>query len=219
MARLDEQKPDRSRQLVAVVVGAVGAAALIVLAGRLGDLTFGWGAFRDARRRRSDVSRRGPGRSRRPVRSPGGPMAAVRGCTSPAQLAVILGAVLLAGLVAGVVAADPGRRLNEFEKPPSAACRHRRGRSRAELQRALAVLGRGRRCLRSRIPSLESAREASRTGGRATPRSRFSRRNPHSLPLQQAAELGVPGALLFFGFLVARRDRSGSPVRGARRGT
>ena len=39
-------------------------------------------------------------------------------------------------------------------------------------------------------------------------------RNPHSLPLQQAAELGIPGALLFLGFLAAVGVAAFRRVRG-----
>jgi O-Antigen ligase len=43
-------------------------------------------------------------------------------------------------------------------------------------------------------------------------------RNPHSLPLQQAAELGTPGILLFTGFLVALVVAAGRRLRRGLRG-
>ena len=139
--------PDRSRQLVTVVLGAVGAVALIVVAGLLGDLTSG--PEHSAMRADGDL-----------MTAVAVPVAAATGLLAwwsegrrprlhlSRRLAMILGAVLLAGLAAGAVAADPGKRLNEFERPPSRPWRRRRGRGGPELQRALAVLGRGHRRLR-----------------------------------------------------------------------
>jgi hypothetical protein len=109
---------------------------------------------------------------------------------------------VLAALLAGVVAADPGKRLNDFEKPP-----YTRG--------GVAVSGadlssNGRWQFWGQAID---AFEANPLGGlgaggfedwwaRHAPVAIFAR-NPHSLPLQQASELGVPGLLLFGGFLVA----------------
>ncbi len=205
--------PDRPRQLVAVIVGALGAAALIVVAKQLGDLTSGGG----------DPAMRADGDLMSAVAVP---VAAATGALAwwsdgrrprlhvSRRLAVILGSVVLAGLVAGVVAADPGKRLNEFEKPPIARAGIAVNAGDLSSNGRWQFWGEAIDAFES-TPSVESALEASRTGGPATPRSRSSSRNPHSLPLQQASELGVPGLLLFCGFLAAlaiaavRRLRAG----------
>jgi hypothetical protein len=205
--------PDRSRQLVAVIVGAVGAVALIVVAGQLGELTSG--AEHSAMRADGDL-----------MSAVAVPVAAATGALAwwsdgrrprlhvSRRLAVILGAVLLAGLVAGIVAADPGKRLNEFEKPPYA-----RGGIAVD---AVELSSNGRwQFWGEAIDAFESNPLGGVGAGgfedwwaRHATVAIFAR-NPHSLPLQQASELGVPGLLLFCGFLVAlgiaavRRLRAG----------
>jgi hypothetical protein len=118
------------------------------------------------------------------------------------------------GVVVGVSAADPSKRLHEFEKPPSA--------------RAGIALGAADLSSTGRWQfwgEAIDAFEANPVGGvgaggfeewwaRHATVALFVR-NPHSLPLQQASELGTPGLLLFCGFLVAlgiaaaRRLRAG----------
>jgi hypothetical protein len=205
--------PDRSRQLAAVIVGALGAAALIVVAGQLGDLTSG--AEHSGMRADGDL-----------MSALAVPVAAATGALAwwsdgrrprlhvSRRLAVILGAVLLAGLVAGVVAADPGKRLNEFENPPPA---------RAGIAvNAVELSSNGRwQFWGEAIDAFESNPLGGvGAGGFEDWWARHATvaifvRNPHSLPLQQASELGVPGLLLFCGFLAAlgiaavRRLRAG----------
>jgi O-antigen ligase/polysaccharide polymerase Wzy-like membrane protein len=205
--------PDRSRQLVAVIVGAVGAVALIVVAGQLGDLTSG--AEHSAMRADGDL-----------MSAVAVPVAAATGALAwwsdgrrprlhvSRRLAVILGSVVLAALVAGVVAADPGKRLNEFEKPPSARA--------GVAFNAADLSSNGRwQFWGEAIDAFESNPFGGVGAGgfedwwaRHAPVAIFVR-NPHSLPLQQASELGVPGLLLFCGFLAAlgiaavRRLRAG----------
>ena len=205
--------PDRPRQLVAVIVGALGAAAVIVVARQLGDLTSGGG----------DPAMRADGDLMSAVAVP---VAAATGALAwwsdryrpslrvSRRLAVILGAVLVAGLVAGLVAADPGKRLNEFENPPPA---------RAGIAvNAVELSSNGRwQCWGEAIDAFESNPLIGVGAGgfedwwaRHATVAIFAR-NPHSLPLQQASELGVPGLLLFCGFLAAvaiaavRRLRAG----------
>jgi hypothetical protein len=205
--------PDRPRQLVAVIVGALGAAVVIVVARQLGDLTSGGG----------DPAMRADGDLMSAVAVP---VAAATGALAwwsdryrprlrvSRRLAVILGGVLVAGLVAGVVAADPGKRLNEFEKPPTARA--------GVAFNAPDLSSNGRwQFWGEAIDAFESNPLGGVGAGgfedwwaRHAPVAIFAR-NPHSLPLQQASELGFPGLLLFCGFLVAlaiaavRRLRSG----------
>jgi O-Antigen ligase len=205
--------PDRPRQLVAVIVGALGAAVVIVVAGQLGDLTAGGG----------DPAMRADGDLMSAVAVPVGAATGALAWWSDRyrpslrvsrRLAVILGAVVLAGLVAGLVAADPGKRLNEFESPPSA---------RAGIAVNAADLSSNGRWQfwGEAIDAFESNPFGGVGAGgfeewwaRHAPVAVFAR-NPHSLPLQQASDLGAPGLVLFCGFFVAlaiaavRRLRAG----------
>jgi hypothetical protein len=205
--------PDRPRQLVTMIVGALGAVALIVVAGQLGNLTSG--AEHSAMRADGDL-----------MSALAVPVAAATGALAwwsdryrprlhvSRRLAVILGAVLLAGLVAGLVAVDPGKRLNEFEKPPP---------TRAGIAvNAVELSSNGRwQFWGEAIDAFEANPLAGvGAGGFEDWWARHATvaifvRNPHSLPLQQASELGAPGLLLFCGFLTAlgvaavRRLRAG----------
>jgi hypothetical protein len=205
--------PDRSRQFITIAVGALGAAVLIVVANQLGDLTSG----------ATDSGMRADGDLMSAVCVP---LAAATGALAwwadqrrlrihlSRRLAAILGAVVLAGVVVGIVAADPGKRLHDFEKPPTA----REGIA----VNAADLSSNGRWQFWGEALD---AFEANPVGGvgaggfedwwaRHATVGLFVR-NPHSLPLQQASELGVPGLLLFCGFLAAlgvagvRRLRAG----------
>jgi hypothetical protein len=205
--------PDRSRQLVALIVGAVGAAALIVVAGQLGDLTSG--PEHSAMRADGDLM----SALAVPVAAATGALAWWSDSYRPRlhvsrRLAVILGAVLLAGLVAGVVAVDPGKRLNEFEQPPAARA--------GVAVNAVELSSNGRwQFWGEAIDAFESNPLGGvGAGGFEDWWARHATvaifvRNPHSLPLQQASELGAAGLLLFCGFLAAlgiaavRRLRAG----------
>jgi hypothetical protein len=205
--------PDRPRQLVAVIVGALGAAVVILVARQLGDLTLGAG--NPAMRADGDLM----SAVAVPVAVATGALAWWSDRYRPSlrvsrRLAVILGAVLVAGLVAGVVAADPGKRLNEFENPP---------RVRAGIVVNAADLSSNGRWQfwGEAIDAFESnAFGGVGAGGFEDWWARHATvalfvRNPHSLPLQQATDLGVPGLVLFCGFLVSlaiaavRRLRAG----------
>jgi hypothetical protein len=204
---------DRTRQLVTVIVGVVGALALILVAGQLGDLTSG--AQHSAMRADGDL-----------MTAVAVPVAAATGVLAwwsdghrprlhvSRRLAMIIGAVLLAGVVAGAVAADPGKRLNEFEQPPQA-----RGGV-AVNGEDLSSNGRWQFWGEAIDAFASNPLAGVGAGGFEDWWARHATvaifvRNPHSLPLQQAAELGVPGLLLFCGFLAAlgiagvRRLRAG----------
>jgi hypothetical protein len=205
--------PDRSRQLISVLVGALGAAVLVVVARQLGDLTSG--AADSAMRADGDL-----------MSVACVPVAAATGALAwwadvrhlrihlSRRIAAILGALVLVGVVVGIIAADPGKRLHEFERPPPA---------RAGIALNAADLSSNGRW--QFWGEAIDAFEANPVGGvgaggfegwwaRHATVALFVR-NPHSLPLQQASELGTPGLLLFCGFLVAlgiagvRRLRAG----------
>jgi O-Antigen ligase len=193
--------PDRPRQLARVMVGAVGAVVLILVAGQLGDLTSG----PDHAAMRSDGDL---------MTAIAVPVAAATGVLAwwsdgrrprlhvSRRLGAILGAILLIGIGVGVVAADPGKRLNQFERTPYA-------RNGVAVDAAdLSSNGRWQFWGQA-IDAFESNPLGGVGAGgfedwwaRHAPVAIFAR-NPHSLPLQQASELGVPGLLLFSGFLVA----------------
>jgi hypothetical protein len=205
--------PDRSRQFIRVLVGALGAAVLIVVAKQLGDLTSGT----------TDSAMRADGDLMSAVCVP--VVAATGGLAWWAdvrhlrihlsrRLAAILGALVLVGVVVGIVAADPNERLHEFEKAPPT-----RG---AIAVNAADLSSNGRwQFWGEAIDAFEANPiEGVGAGGFEDWWARHATvalfvRNPHSLPLQQASELGTPGLLLFCGFLVAlgiagvRRLRAG----------
>jgi Flp pilus assembly protein TadD len=205
--------PDRSRQLISVLVGAFGAAVLIVMAQQLADLTSG----------ATDSAMRADGDLMSAVCVP--VVAATGGLAWWAdvrhlridlsrRLAEILAALVLVVVVVGIVAADPSKRLHEFDKAPPA-----RGGI-AVNSADLSSNGRWQ-FWGEAIDAFEANPvEGVGAGGFEDWWARHATvalfvRNPHSLPLQQASELGIPGLLLFCGFLVAlgiaavRRLRAG----------
>jgi Flp pilus assembly protein TadD len=205
--------PDRSRQLISVLVGAFGAAVLIVMAQQLADLTSG----------ATDSAMRADGDLMSAVCVP--VVAATGGLAWWAdvrhlridlsrRLAEILAALVLVVVVVGIVAADPSKRLHEFDKAPPA-----RGGI-AVNSADLSSNGRWQ-FWGEAIDAFEANPvEGVGAGGFEDWWARHATvalfvRNPHSLPLQQASELGIPGVLLFCGFLVAlgiaavRRLRAG----------
>ena len=193
--------PDRARQLVSVAIGALGAAVLIVVSEQMDALTGGvvdsamradghWmsalcvvvagvaGAmawWADSRRLRLRVSRR---------------------------LGIAIAAVAIAGAVVGMIAANPAERFREFKAPPSV---------RTGVPVGAAELSSNGRWQFWSVAV--DAFESNPIGGvgSGSYEDWWARhasvplfvRNPHSLPLQQAAELGIPGIVLFLGFLVA----------------
>jgi hypothetical protein len=205
--------PDRSRQLISGLVGAFGAAVLIVMAQQLADLTSG----------ATDSAMRADGDLMSAVCVP--VVAATGGLAWWAdvrhlridlsrRLAEILAALVLVVVVVGIVAADPSKRLHEFDKAPPA-----RGGI-AVNSADLSSNGRWQ-FWGEAIDAFEANPvEGVGAGGFEDWWARHATvalfvRNPHSLPLQQASELGIPGVLLFCGFLVAlgiaavRRLRAG----------
>jgi O-Antigen ligase len=193
--------PDRSRQLVSIAIGTVGAAVLIVVSERMHALTGGvvdsamradgdrmsalcvlvaaiaggiaWWA--DGWRPRLRVSRR---------------------------LGIALGALAIAGVVAGVIAANPAERFREFRATPSARTGVPVGAAELSSNGRWQFWGEA-------VDAFESKPiEGVGAGGYEDWWAQHASvplfvRNAHSLPLQQAAELGIPGIALFLGFVVA----------------
>jgi hypothetical protein len=208
--------PDRSRQLMSVAIGAAGAAVLIVVSEQMHALTSGvidsamradgdrmtalcvlvaaivggiaWWA--DGRRPRLRVSRR---------------------------LGIAIGALAIAAVVAGAIAANPGARFREFKSAPAA---------RAGIPVGAADLSSNGRWQfwGEALDAFES--DPIRGVGAGGYEDWWAQhasvplfvRNAHSLPLQQAAELGIPGVALFLGFIgglaLAAKRRIGAGLEG-----
>jgi hypothetical protein len=191
--------PERPRQLVSLLIGTVGGAVLITIGAGMDALRDGLGdsAMRadgdllsivvvlvvtvaaaaawalDDRRIRVNLPR-------------------------PARLGVV--ASLAIALVAGVIAAKPTERFNDFKQQPSG----RQAATAADLS------SNGRwQFWTAAVDAFESAPAAGiGEGGYEDYWARNAdvpifARNAHSLPLQQAAELGALGIALFTGFLAA----------------
>ena len=205
--------PDRPRQVTVICVALVGAAILIGASELLHNLT-------------NDVVDSAK-------RADGDRMSAIATVVALATAAlawwadgrslririsrrvgVAIGAVGVAALVAGVVAVHPVKRFQEFEAAPP---------TREGLQvggNDLSSNGRWQFWGEAVDAFANSPVGGVGAGGFEDWWARHATvtlfvRNPHSLPLQEAAELGVPGTLLFSGFLIAlviaarRRLRAG----------
>lgn len=192
---------DRPRQLTPLLIGGMGAAVLVVTAAQLGSLTDG--ADDSAMRSDGDVmslvsvvvvaltwslARAADGRTLR---------------LRPSRRSLIIaGAACLAALVVGLVAANPGDRLAEFRSAPPAQGGIPVGASDLSSNGRWQFWGEA-------LDAFESAPVAGvGAGGFENWWARHATvalfvRNPHSLPLQQAAELGLAGLVLFLGFVGA----------------
>ena len=201
LAILVAASPDRARQVTVICVGVLGAVILILASEQLHHLTNG--VVDSAKRADGDrMSAIAPvvalataalawwadGRSLRIRMS--------------RRAGLALGAVGVAALVAGVIAAHPVKRFQEFEAAPP---------TREGLQvggNDLSSNGRWQFWGEALDAFANSPAGGLGAGGFQDWWARHASvalfvRNPHSLPLQQAAELGVPGILLFSGFLIA----------------
>jgi O-antigen ligase/polysaccharide polymerase Wzy-like membrane protein len=193
--------PDRTRQLVSVAIGAGAAAVLIVASEQMHALTSGvvdsamradgdrmsalcvavaaiagavaWWA--DGRRPRVRLSRR---------------------------LGFALGAIAIAGVVAGAIAADPAKRLREFESAPTARAGIPVGAADLSSNGRWQFWGEALDAFESNPIGGVGAGGYEDWWGQHASVALFVR-NAHSLPLQQAAELGIPGIVLFLGFVAA----------------
>ena len=193
--------PSRSRQLITVMIGALGAAVLIAVAQLLPDLTSGAtdSAMRSDRDVMSVVCL--------PVAAAIGGLAWWCDDRQPAlrvsrRAALMAGGVALAAIVVGVIAADPGKRLDEFEKAPPTHAGVAVGAPDLSSNGRWQFWGEAIDALGANPIDGVGAGGYEDWWARHAPVALFVR-NPHSLPLQQASELGVPGLLLFLGFVVA----------------
>lgn len=209
--------PDRGRQVVPLAIGVAGAAVLIgigdqfeALRNGLGDgamradgdrmtlaiigvmLLSGVAAWRlDDFRIRAGLSRR-------------------------TGLAVAAVAVVV--LAVAVVAADPVERFREFKEPPAVS-------SGTGPAVGTDISSNGRwQFWSAAVDAFESAPAGGvGAGGYEDYWARHGTipvfvRNPHSLPLQQAAELGTAGVALFVGFLAAIAYAAWARLRSGRGG-
>jgi hypothetical protein len=193
--------PDRSRQLITVAIGALGALVLIVVAQLLPDLTAGV----------TDSSMRSDGDLMSvvclPVAAAVGALAWWSDQRQPTlrlsrRAASIAGLVVLAAIVVGVAAADPSKRLHDFEKAPPTHAGVAIGAADLSSNGRWQFWGEAIDALAAKPLDGVGAGGYEDWWARHATVALFVR-NPHSLPLQQASELGVPGLLLFCGFLGA----------------
>jgi hypothetical protein len=201
LAVLVAASPDRTRQLVTVGIGAVGAAILILASEQMSALTSGVldSAQRADGDRMSALCVAVAGLSGAAAWWADGWKPAIR---VPRRVGLALAAIAIAAVVAGAIAADPVERFGEFEKAPP---------TREGIPVGAADLSSNGRW-QFWGEALE-AFENDPVGGVGAggyenwwarhPSVPLFVRNAHSLPLQQAAELGVPGIALFFGFVGA----------------
>jgi hypothetical protein len=133
------------------------------------------------------------------------------------SVALTAAGIALVAIVAGLIAASPIERFNDFKAPPDAAT-------------GVAV-GAGDLSSNGRWQFWNAAADAlgsNLVGGVGAggfehwwnlhPKADLFVRNPHSLPLQEGAELGIPGLLLFLGFvgavIIAARRRLSEGLDG-----
>lgn len=199
LAILLAASPDRSRQVVSLLIGIAGAAVLIGIGAAMDSLRDGLG----------DSAMRADGDllsliAILVVGLAGGAAWAVDGhgvrvdLPRPARLGLV--AVLAVALVGGVIAAQPIERFRDFKEVPSGT----------EAATSADLTSNGRwQFWSAAMDAFESAPAAGiGEGGYEDYWARHADvpifvRNAHSLPLQQAAELGSVGVLLFLGFLTA----------------
>jgi hypothetical protein len=193
--------PDRSRQFVAVAIGALGAIVLVAVAQLLPDLTSGV----------TDSAMRSDGDLMSvvclPVAAATGALAWWSDERQPklhvSRRAALIGtAAVLAAIVVGVLASDPSKRFHEFEQAPPTQKGVAVGAADLSSNGRWQFWGEAIDALGAKPLDGVGAGGYEDWWAQHAPVALFVR-NPHSLPLQQASELGVPGLLLFCGFLVA----------------
>ncbi len=207
--------PHRAKQLVTVAVGGIGAAVLIIAADQFGDLTSG--ATDSAMRADGDV-----------MSAICVAVVAVTGAVAwwsddwrprlqlSRRLSIAVAVLALAGLVAGVVAADPSKRLHEFETAPPARAGIPVGAAELSSNGRWQFWGEAIDAFADKpVAGLGAGGFEDWWASHAT--VPLFVRNPHSLPLQQAAELGVVGLAALIGFLAALGVAGVRALRARRR--
>src|SRR4051794_19052306 len=193
--------PDRIRQLITVGLGGAGGGVLIVVGAQMHHLTSG----------PVDASMRSDGDWMTLIAvvvalATGGLGWLLDGWRQTfrpgRRLKIGLGVAALGAVVVALVAVNPAQRFRDFKAPPQAASGVETG--------AAGVSSHGRwQYWSAAVDAFES--DPVRGLGEGGYESYWAQhatvplfvRNPHSLPLQQAAELGIPGLALFLGFVVA----------------
>jgi len=193
--------PDRARQLRTIALGAIGAAVLILAAEQMEALTRG--VVDSAKRDDGDL-----------MSALCVAVAAITGAIAwradgwrptiriSRRVGLALGAVAIAAVIGGAIAAHPADRFREFERAPST-------RSGIPVGAAdLSSNGRWQFWGEALDAFDHSPVGGVGAGGYEDWWARHASaplfvRNAHSLPLQQAAELGIPGIALFLGFVGA----------------
>lgn len=192
---------DRSRLLIKIAIGAAAAGALIAIGHEMHSLTSGV----------DDSARRAAGDRMSVVvlvavlgtAAAGWALDGVRPTLRVSRRARIGAAVVAVVVVAGaVVAANPAQRFRDFKEPP--------GTSAGATLGAAGLSSNGRwQFWSGAVDAFDGAPVGGvGAGGYEDWWAQHATvplfvRNPHSLPLQQAAELGVGGFLLFAGFIAA----------------
>ena len=208
--------PNRSRQLVPIAIGAGGAAILILAADQMHALTSPI----------VDSAKRADG-----DRMTGIALAVVGVAAAAAwwadgreprvrvsrRVGVALGGLALAGVVVAVVAAHPVKKLHEFEAPPPTRAGVPVGAAGVSSNGRWQFWGQAVDAFESAPVGGLGAGGFEEWWGRHATVPLFVR-NPHSLPLQEAAELGIPGIALFLTFVgalaLAARRRLGEGRAG-----
>jgi hypothetical protein len=192
---------ERARRLVPIVIGLAGAAILILAAAPMDELTSGVtdSAMRADGDRMSLVALAVVALTAAAAWRADGWVPGIR---VGRRLAIAAAAIAAVGLIAGVIAADPVERFNEFEAAPPT--------ERGAPVGAAELSSNGRwQFWGEAVDAFESNPVAGVGAGgyedwwaRHAPLALFVR-NAHSLPLQQAADLGILGILLLCGFVAA----------------
>ena len=193
--------PDRARQLLTITIGAVGAAVLILASDQMHALTSG--VVDSAKRDDGDL-----------MSALCFAVAAITGAIAwwtdvwrptiriSRRVGIALGVIAIAGVAGGAIAAHPADRFREFERAPS---------TRAGIPVGAADLSSNGRWQfwGEALDAFENSPIGGvGAGGYEDWWARHASvplfvRNAHSLPLQQAAELGIAGIALFLGFVGA----------------
>jgi hypothetical protein len=217
--------PNRGRQAAAIGVGSAGALVLILLSEQMDALTSGM----------LDSARRTDGDWMTAL------LVAVTALTAVAarwadgrtpklrvsrRAAVRAAWVAAAILLVALVAADPAERFREFKAAPPADAPAPVGATGANSNGRWQFWGGALDAFGEHPIAGPGAGGFENWWARNATIPRFVR-NPHSLPLQQAAELGIAGFMLFAGFVVVlgigaerrlRAGREGNADRAGRQG-